>query len=296
MTQTAIHRRIYAALCALSILASAALAQTYPDYTSTTVNDFADLLPAAEERQLSDRLARLERETGVEMTVVTLPTQGDYAPNASLREFATGLFDHWGIGKADTNDGVLVLILPEDRAMRLELGAAYARDWDRVAQQVVDGSFLPAFRNDDYVGGILRGSEATIERIVMPFHSGSSAPSSSAAPSGDESGGGVTQDFTIFGAFLAIFALAAGRRLIGDQLVRLRRCPSCGRKGLSRVRNVLTSATRTMSGRGETITRCRYCDHEERSSYVIPRRGSSSSGGGSFGGGRSGGGGASGRW
>jgi hypothetical protein len=55
-------------------------AQTFPDYTSTTVNDFADLLPDEDERALAQRLARLERETGVELTVVTLPTQADLRP------------------------------------------------------------------------------------------------------------------------------------------------------------------------------------------------------------------------
>jgi uncharacterized membrane protein YgcG len=51
-----------------------------PRPTSTTVNDFADLLPEADERALARRLARLERETGVELTVVTLPTQADLRP------------------------------------------------------------------------------------------------------------------------------------------------------------------------------------------------------------------------
>jgi len=259
-------------------------AQTYPDYTSTTVNDFADLLPEAQERALSDRLARLERDTGVELAVVTLPTQGDYAPTLSLAEFAMGLFNDWGIGKAASNDGVLILILRDDRAMRIELGAAYARAWDGAAARVVDGVFLPAFRNDDYATGILDGTEAAITQIVMPFREGAEAPG----------GGGGIGDLAIFAGFFGVFVLLAGRRWIGDRLVRLRACPNCGHKGLSRSRTVLTNATRTMSGTGERVTRCSQCGYEDRSTYVIPRRGRSS--GGSFGGGSSGGGGASGRW
>jgi len=75
-------------------------AQTFPDYVSTTVNDFADLLPEADERTLSERLSPLERNTGVEMTLVTLATQSFFAPTMSLEDFATALFDEWGVGKA----------------------------------------------------------------------------------------------------------------------------------------------------------------------------------------------------
>jgi uncharacterized protein len=63
----------------------------------------------------------------------------------TLEAFATALFNHWGVGKAETNDGVMILVFRDDRAMRLELGAAYGRDWDRVAQDVVERNFLNAF-------------------------------------------------------------------------------------------------------------------------------------------------------
>jgi hypothetical protein len=164
--------RICLSLLIAITLAPPLHAQSFPDYTSTTVNDFADLLPEAEERALSQRLTNLERETGVELTVVTLPTQAAYAPEMTLEAFATALFNHWGVGKAETNDGVMILVFRDDRAMRLELGAAYGRDWDRVAQDVVERHFLNAFGAGDYVRGLTWGTEQTIERIVMPFPRG----------------------------------------------------------------------------------------------------------------------------
>jgi uncharacterized protein len=259
-------------------------AQSFPDPTSTTVNDFADLLPEQAERDLSARLARLERETGVELTIVTLPSQADFAPGLTLEAFATALFDRWGVGKAETDDGVMILVLRDDRAMRLELGAAYGRDWDRVAQDVVERDFLNAFATGDYVRGLEWGTERTIERIVLPFREGAEAP-----------GGGWLRDWMIgLGMFGAVL-LAMSRRRIGDMLARFRRCPNCGRHGLRQVRSVITAATGVLPGTGERVRSCRYCDFEERDSYAIPvRRASSRSSG--FGGGRSGGGGASGRW
>jgi uncharacterized protein len=275
--------RICLSLLIAITLAPPLHAQSFPDYTSTTVNDFADLLPEAEERALSQRLTNLERDTGVELTVVTLPTQAAYAPEMTLEAFATALFNHWGVGKAETNDGVMILVFRDDRAMRLELGAAYGRDWDRVAQDVVERHFLNAFGAGDYVRGLTWGTEQTIERIVMPFRAGEDAP----APSD-------TGNWLIMGGFGLVFLLAVARNWIGDRLVRLRRCPQCGRRGLSQTREILMRATREAAGAGERLRHCAYCDYEERTSFRIPRQRSSS--GGSFGGGRSGGGGASGRW
>jgi uncharacterized protein len=100
----------------------------------------------------------------------------------TLEAYATALFDHWGVGKAETNDGVMVLVFRDDRAMRLELGAAYGRDWDRVAQDVVERHFLNAFATGDYVRGLTWGTEHVIARIVMPFREGAAPPAAAAGP------------------------------------------------------------------------------------------------------------------
>ena len=271
----------------LTLWAATASAQTYPDYTSTTVNDFADLLGEADEATLSMQLSALRSETGVEMTVVTLDSQDRYAPGQSLESFATGLFNHWGVGDGSRNDGVLVLILRGDRAMRIELGRAYGRAWDGVAQEVVDNHFLPAFRTDDYARGIMVGSTATIDRIVRPFLAGQ--------PARETSDGGLPS-FLMFALFAVGALFLALRRRIGDALARFRACPQCGQKGgLRHTRETVFAATRSTSGSGRLRRHCSLCGFTDESTYTIPRLSERTSGG-SFGGGRSGGGGASGRW
>ncbi|WP_439122514.1 TPM domain-containing protein [Marivita sp.] len=267
----------------LLFLAAPLWAQSYPDYDRTTITDRADLLTDAQEAALDTRLSALRRDTGVEFAVLTLASQAPYAAALSLEDFATGLFDHWGIGDATRNDGIFVLVLSQDRAMRIELGAAYGREWDRVAADIIDRSFLPAFSNDDYATGIADGVEDVIASIALPFRDGADAPT------GNDS---VTTWAAIMG-FIAIWLVAA-RRKIGDWATRLKSCPKCGHRALSRVRNTLRAATTSMRGEGETRLRCSQCGYEKRETYIIPTRSSSS--GGSFGGGRSGGGGASGRW
>lgn len=272
----------------LTLWASAVSAQSYPDYSSTTVNDFADLLGTADETTLSTQLDALRQETGVEMTVLTLATQDRYAPGRSLESFATGLFNHWGIGDATRNDGVLVLILRDDRAMRVELGRAYGRNWDGVAQEIVDSRFLPAFTQGDYPRGIMDGSAAIIDRIVRPHLAGQAAP---------ETGSGGLPVFDLVVGLVVIGAvLLALRRFFADALVRFRACPQCGRKGgLRQTREVVVPATRSMQGSGRLHLHCSLCGFAETSSYTIARLAEPSSNNG-FGGGSSGGGGASGRW
>ncbi len=270
----------------LMIWANTAFGQTYPDYQSTTVNDFANLLSPLDEEALAEQLDELKRETGVEMTILTLRTQGDYADGLTLEQFATGLFDHWGIGDASRNDGVLVMVLRDDRAMRIELGAAYGRDWDHAAERIVDTQFLPAFKANNYAIGIKAGTTAIIDQIIQPFRTGEAAP---AKKTNDDLG------LWIFGLFAMMIMMLKGRNFISDGLVRLRTCPKCGNRSLRQRRRITLSASTTRAGSGIRRIECLKCDYAEETSYYIPQV-SQSSGGGGFGGGRSGGGGASGRW
>jgi len=275
-----------------TLFASLSLAQsdeqTLPDYSSTTLNDFAGLLSEDTAPRVEAALAKLKSDHDIEMTVVTLESRHDFGHWATMERFATALFNKWGVGDAERNDGIMVLVLRGDREMRIELGMGYNRDFDWVAQKVIDEFFLPRFREDDYSTGIEAGVNATIREIALPMAEGR-------APDGPSFIDGAIDNIMI-AVFAGIAALMVFGRWIGDRLASLRRCPNCGRRGtLRRARTVLERATRTSSGRGFMNIRCTACDYTEEKSYTIPRRRSSSSSG-SFGGGSSSGGGASGRW
>ena len=102
-------------------------AQTYPDYSEIYVNDFADLLTNEQESNIRADLNELRTETGIEFTVVTIETMGDYGYSGAIEPFATGLFNQWGVGDADRNDGVMMLVSRYDREMRIEVGSGYGR-------------------------------------------------------------------------------------------------------------------------------------------------------------------------
>lgn len=270
----------FLAIFAFLISTNTALAQSYPEYSSTTVNDFAGLLDQPAEARLVKQLEDLKKDTGVEMTALTLSRQDMFAPDQTHEQFATGLFNEWGIGDKTSNDGVLVMVLRTDRAMRIELGGAYGRDWDRTAAKIIDRSFLPAFGEERYQDGIETGVTDTINSIVTPFHAGEDAPK------------GASNNW-VWAIVVAVFG-GIGALIFKDKFVKMKKCPECGQRHLNRTRNVHNKATKTNTGNGDMITACSNCSYRSVVPYTISRVSSSSSS--NFGGGSSGGGGASGKW
>ncbi len=275
---------LYLGLAALISIAVPAAAQDWPDYASTTVNDYADLLDDAAEARLDQQLSALRRDTGVEMTVLTILDKETYTygmtATPTIEEAATGIFNQWGIGDAARNDGVLVLVARRDREMRIELGAAYGQDWNAHAARVIERSFLPAFREDRYQDGIEAGVTDTIDGLVTPFLAGDKAPKS----------GPDIAWLLIGGAIAFIF----GRPLFGAARDRFARCPQCGTRGLDRRSETLRAATREQGGRLRKHVSCSSCGYADSTEVTTSRKRASSSS--SFGGGSSGGGGATGRW
>jgi len=271
------------------LLPTFANAQTYPVYGDVYINDLANIITDEDEAIIHQQLEALFKDHGIEATVLTIDSRKTYGNSPSIESFATGLFNKWGIGNAERNDGILILIARNDREMRVELGTGYGSDFNFAAGDVIDQNFLPSFRNDKYSQGIRLGTAEVIRRIALPLAVGAQEPKDAKK----------NWDFGMIG-FIALFVSFFGlafRRRIGDFFARMRSCPNCGRKGLHRNREIMNSASTTSSGSGILTTTCEYCDYRREQNYTIPRRSSSrSSSRSSFGGGSSSGGGASGRW
>lgn len=97
-------------------------AATAADFTALQpqgyVSDFARVLDPAHRQELERYCGRVEALTGAQIALVTIPTlEGD-----PIEDVANGLFRRWGIGQKGKNEGVLLLLVPRDRRMRLEVG------------------------------------------------------------------------------------------------------------------------------------------------------------------------------
>jgi len=106
-----------------------------------------------------------ELATTDEIAVAVIGTTG----TASIESYATALFNNWGVGKAGLDNGVLVLIAFDDRAMRIEVGAGLSdRLPDGQAREIVGGVMIPAFRYGDYRDGVLAGVDAVRTALAHP--------------------------------------------------------------------------------------------------------------------------------
>ena len=129
------------------------------------VVDNADLLIADQEAQLSAALATTERLTRHQFVVVTLPSLGGRA----IEEVGLALGNGWGIGRKGYNDGVLLIVAPNERKVRIEVGCGLeAALTNSEAQAIIDQRILPLFRKGRMAAGIFRGSAAIIREIDEP--------------------------------------------------------------------------------------------------------------------------------
>lgn len=148
-------------LLCLSIGSLAAAAQELPQPLGK-VNDFAQVLSRSERTTLQTQLDDLERATSAEVAFVSVTS----LDGRTVEDYATALFNAWGIGKKDKDNGVLVLVSPGDRAMRIEVGHGLEGVMpDGLAGDIVRQTFLPRFREGDYRGGVLDGMARVIDIV-----------------------------------------------------------------------------------------------------------------------------------
>ena len=170
-------RSACAAAFAIAVLAftGSGFAQVhFPELTDRVVDQARILNPAAE-RRLDDRLAAHEATTGNQVVVVTVPSlQG-----LSIEQFGLDLGNHWGIGEADRNNGVLLIVAPNQRQVRIEVGLGLEQALSGpVTRSIVDHDILPAFRRGDMTSGIERGVDAILAAIAGTYQArpGGAAP------------------------------------------------------------------------------------------------------------------------
>ena len=147
----------------------------YPEPVSDYVNDFAGVMEIAEAKSLERRLRKVEFDTGIEIVVVTVPSMSQYDSISSIENFSQGLFNHWGVGHAGKNDGVMILVAIEDRQCRIQLGSGYGSELDKAGPRIIRDAMLPQFRQREYSRGIYAGTMGLVDELTrevtwMEYH------------------------------------------------------------------------------------------------------------------------------
>lgn len=128
------------------------------------VTDMANILSDETETQLNQMISELEATTGAEIAVITVPTT---APSTSSKAFTTELFNYWEIGKAGGDNGVLFLTAMEERRVEVETGYGVEGVLpDAKVGNILRTQVTPRFREGDFEGGILAGTQGFIEAIA----------------------------------------------------------------------------------------------------------------------------------
>jgi uncharacterized protein len=282
------------------------------------VTDAAAIIDAGAKTELESLIRATEEKTTAEIAVVTVSS----LDGMTVEEYGNRLFNEWGIGKKRTDNGVLVLVAPTERNIRIEVGYGLEPILpDGLAGEIIRTDALPAFRNGHYAVGIL-ASVRRIAAIVEARHIVTAEERRQLAIDAEERPPSLlTTPF--FGMFVGIGALAIGLgvraraffpilfgTLFGGLPLLMSLLPFfnaslwiLGPLAIGMFvfgyRKGATESWREMA-RGQG--RRSYSQSGSSSGWVMGNSGSSSSSSGSssssssFGGGSSGGGGASGSW
>lgn len=150
-------------------------------YLTGRVTDNAQLLSAETRRSLSEQLKVHEEKTGNQVVVLTIPSlEGE-----SIEGFAVRVFEDWKLGSKGKDNGVLIIVAPQDRRMRIEVG--YGLEGvltDLTAGRIIQQTMAPHFKAGDFDGGITAGALAVVQVLE-----GEALPA--AAGTQQRSGGGL---------------------------------------------------------------------------------------------------------
>lgn len=134
------------------------------------INDFANILDAHDYQKVTKQLKNLREKSGIEMTIVTLNSLGEYITmegdeNQQIDIFTTNLFKLWSLNNPNTNKGIMILIAVKERQIKIKFGQLYVFKNETEIQKAIDLMYAN-FLQGDYSHGFTEGIENTI-RIIQ---------------------------------------------------------------------------------------------------------------------------------
>ncbi len=150
--------RLFALLIILAFASQAVAAPSFPPLSGRVV-DNAALLDAPTKTSLVSMLAQHETDTSNQLVVVTLTTLQGY----DIADYGYQLGRHWGIGQKERDNGVLLIVAPNERKVRIEVGYGLEETLtDKLSHDIIQEQILPYFKKGDYPTGILHGTKAIL--------------------------------------------------------------------------------------------------------------------------------------
>lgn len=154
---------VVAVLAVLALLyAAAALAQSFPALTGRVV-DAANILQPQDRAALDAKLKALEDRTTDQVVVATVPSLG----GLEIEEYANRLYRTWQLGQREKNNGVLLLVAPRERKVRIEVGYGLEGALtDALSKVIIATAVAPRFQQNDFSGGLNGGVDAILNILT----------------------------------------------------------------------------------------------------------------------------------
>lgn len=140
-------------------------AQTFPPLTGRVVDD-AHLLSGDQVAQLTARSTEIEKASSRQFVVATIPDLQGYP----IEEYGYKLGRAWKIGQDEANNGIILIVAPKERKVRVEVGRGLEPVMtDALSSVIINQTILPRFKAGDMAGGIVAGADAIAEQMKLPL-------------------------------------------------------------------------------------------------------------------------------
>ena len=216
-------RRLLVTLAVAFGLAVPAAAQpSFPERGTAPVLDQANIIDDATEAELTRKLDEFEERNQRQFVIATVDSLQGY----DIAEYGYQLGRYWHLGDAENDDGIILLVAPNERQMRVEVG--YGLEGiipDGLAFEYVEG-MKPYFRDGDFSGGISWGADEIIKQLELPPEEAAQiAQNAERTTEKRESSGGFPLGGLIWFAFVFFFFILPILRGGGRRRRRYRRGP-----------------------------------------------------------------------
>ncbi|MGP1992394.1 TPM domain-containing protein [Zobellia laminariae] len=132
----------------------------------TSVYDYINLLSAGQKQTLEQKLIHYSDSTSTQIVVAIISsTEGE-----NINFLGAQWGEKWGIGQADDDNGILILLARDDRRIAINTGyGVESRLTDALSRRIIDQAIVPYFKQNDYYGGLNAGSDAIFQALNGEF-------------------------------------------------------------------------------------------------------------------------------
>jgi len=152
----------------IGLFCAKAFAIVIPSKPDNYINDYAHILSSSTVAALNSTLKQYEQKTSNQIVVATFPGKLDIP----IEDFSTHLENQWKIGQKNKDNGVILVIFPDDHQLRIEVG--YGLEGaipDALANTIIQQEITPAFKAGDYNKGVTAGVTAIMQAAKGEYKS-----------------------------------------------------------------------------------------------------------------------------